>query len=611
MAILVIGLATVVFVDLTWGMFPITTPLPKLTSGEIYVKNQSGDFRILEYPITWAYSNYEATLINHEIVGVSPIAIRAYPPNNELFTLLADSFNALPSEPTGFAENLTLLSTLCGVKYVVIDKNQCDSANYTAFYNNATSLYSLVFQDQNCSVYQNLYFKGTAFAVKDNGTIPTFQNLTLQDFSNSILNDSQVSLTEGFNRMEIFVNTTQPAYVVVSEAYSPYWSLAGTNTQAFTEFLNVSEFQAKPGIEKVNLNFSVADQTTNLYMGILVPLSLCCMLFYAEAKGKKKIFKLGLILLVFFGLTLILLTAETRMISSFLKNWAGFGIFNNVIFGFSCLVTLAALLSLVKTKISKVNLSRLNPFARSQLHCLSNVHSPKISLNSKYGSLIWVLENLTKIIAVASLLPIVLINIPSLMPQTSSLINNDLQVMLLFDVIFFAAGFLITQKYNQSAEKERRQPLVTEKQDNKRLSNLQFGIFGGIAGAVVSGLLMHQITAIVQNMCFPGLILCGALGGLGFGTLSNGNKKVRGAIGCVFGFAAIIFGLVMTYNNKIIVGYLTGTNPPTPLYMWHGYSFLSFAENQLFTIQGLYFCFFGLLSAYLCAYYLSLKEKAE
>jgi hypothetical protein len=83
---------------------------------------------------------------------------------------------------------------------------------------------------------------------------------------------------------------------------------------------------------------------------------------------------------------------------------------------------------------------------------------------------------------------------------------------------------------------------------DKLIGHLHLGVFGGLVGVVVGGLLMRVITSHTEAVCFPALLLCRVIGGLGFGVLTNGNARLRGAVGCVFGLAAIMFGLMMTYT---------------------------------------------------------------
>ena len=208
--LLIIVLATAIFADLTIGTSPITSPVPNLTGGDHFIQNQQGDFRVLKYPIVWGYTNYESALINHEIIGVSAIALRDYPENSELFCQVTNEFNGI-SESSNFnkttgiwnidAGKLTLLATLCGTKYVLIEKNQTQSSQYINFFGNSTKYFALVLNDQDSVVYENLCFKGTVFAVKDDGQLPVLANLTIDDLSRISLPDTQINYTESFNRI--------------------------------------------------------------------------------------------------------------------------------------------------------------------------------------------------------------------------------------------------------------------------------------------------------------------------------------------------------------------------------------------------------------------------
>jgi hypothetical protein len=142
----------------------------------------------------------------------------------------------------------------------------------------------------------------------------------------------------------------------------------------------------------------------------------------------------------------------------------------------------------------------------------------------------------------------------------------------------------------------------------KGITRLHLGIFGGVIGVFLAGVLMWVVTLQTQSVVGSALIICGALGGLGFGAFTRGSRKIRGIIGCVFGIIAIVFGLVMTYTTPIIIGYsLDGA----PLYKWHDASFGAFLINQIVSLQGIFYLLLGLLIATLAAAYLSYGSGRE
>lgn len=153
---------------------------------------------------------------------------------------------------------------------------------------------------------------------------------------------------------------------------------------------------------------------------------------------------------------------------------------------------------------------------------------------------------------------------------------------------------------------------VTAKQDS-HIGHLHLGVCGGLVGVFVSGLLMHVLSSYSQGVCFSGFVLCGVLCGLGFGALTTGNTRLRGAFGCVFGFIGIFFGLIMTYATLIIVGYMSSLSSSvlTPIYLWHEYTVAQFVVMQLLSLNGLFYTFFGLLAAYVVASRLTLKVKSN
>jgi hypothetical protein len=179
-------------------------------------------------------------------------------------------------------------------------------------------------------------------------------------------------------------------------------------------------------------------------------------------------------------------------------------------------------------------------------------------------------------------------------------------------IIFFL--FILTVGAFSVTQQKIDLPTTCISTDNATFEKKQYGIqrihggiFGGMLGVCIAGLLMNTVTSLTEDYVGSGLILCGALGGLGFGALTKGDKKIRGLIGCIFGYIAIVFGLIMTYNTPIVIGYVTRSDVTAPLYMWHEITFLQFVEKQLLNAQGLTYAFFGLLAAYLCASNWSLK----
>src|SRR5665647_39593 len=565
--ILILGLATTVFLDLTSGMSPVTSPLPKLTGGEKFIANQTGDFRVLQYPILWAYSNYEASIINHEILGVSPIALRDYPPSSELYTLLVNNFNALPAHSKDSASNITLLSTICGVKYVLIEKNAPNSANYSGYFNNASAYFTLVFSDQNSSVYENLYFKGTIFAIKDEGQTPQLENLTLPIFSRSILNDSQIIRTESFNRIEVSVAVSRPAYVILSQSYSPFWTFTGTNTRAFIELLKITAFKVDSGVHKVDAKFSAADQTMNLYVVFFIPLIVALVGFYAESKGQKRLLNLVLASLTIFGVALSSLSSPGIInVLPIVDEWAVFGIFNSVLLGFGCLLALASFLVFTRNKVFRsvgFSWNNLNILERFFLKLRQRLGRLKNKFNQS-GNLS---ENTAIILIISMLLPIVLSNIPVLFSDANILINSSMIGALMFTILLYITRVSFLENKNNIPDGLESQ-LPYMEGSKQHITHLHLGIFGGILGIFIAGLLMRLITSYFQTIYFPALVLCGALGGLGFGAFTSSKTKLRGIVACSFGLLAIIFAIIMTYNTPIIIGYLrNGSSNTTPLYM--------------------------------------------
>ena len=288
--------------DLSSEVYPLTAPVPQLTGGDHFIENQKGDFRILKYPLVWCASNYEAALIKHEIIGDTVIAIRSDPPNSESFLQLANKFNEISKSENVSANcdpgNFTLRATLCAAKYVLIETNSSlgnRASYYINYFGNASQYFALVYKDQDSVVYENLYFKGFAFAVKDDGQTPVLANMNITEFSKIVVPDAQINVTNKFDEIEISANVSEPAYVVLSQSYYPYWALNNqTNLTSFVKLLNLTALQVDKGTYNVTAVFSVRDQTWNLYIACFVPLALIGLVLYADSKAKIRLFKIGL-----------------------------------------------------------------------------------------------------------------------------------------------------------------------------------------------------------------------------------------------------------------------------------------------------------------------------
>jgi hypothetical protein len=91
------------------------------------------------------------------------------------------------------------------------------------------------------------------------------------------------------------------------------------------------------------------------------------------------------------------------------------------------------------------------------------------------------------------------------------------------------------------------------------IRNLPVGIIGGIIAAAFAAFLLRLVTQLTGDFYFVFLVVCGAIGGLGFGVPTEGDKMIRGIIGCFFGILAIIIGYYLVYTMPINIGYLTVT----------------------------------------------------
>lgn len=757
--LLAFGLAAMVFVDVTVGVVPVTSTTPSVEGGARFIEKQPGDFRILSYPLAWAYTNYQSSLIGHEIVGESVIALRYYPTASGVFEQLSKDFKIINRAAPPEAANFTLLSTICAVKYVLINMTSADSAIVADYFDNASQYFAQAYRDDNSVVYENLYFKGTAFAVKDNGQPLSLDNLTLADFTEMLIDNATVNFNQDLNNIELSGSLPEPAYIVISQSYSSFWVQASNGTAAFTKFLNVTAYQADSGDFKVEAVFSAASQTMNLYAVFFTALILSSAALIAATLGKKAWLRLTLVLSAALGVvTMMLAFMGTSWAPQSLQMLGVFsGVFNNVLLlvgggiavvSIACLLWSRLLLTLNRTLVTiRLFLSGSGRWVMAQkvVFCLAlicslalivlafypqaiqtDVFRPQqqfidgdlaetyVSVGTQFSlsgsstallmaalamfasvglavgnqfyseiksgvlttkaveflgllglsaAVIFVVGNggllasadlinnqlvaffavtLSLVIIVAVLIlyhPIVLstvsaaqkkivaadaavglllktligisfffiilVNVTSAFPEGISWLDDNMayvMVSILLLYIVSRGAYFAEQKIGFSTA-----AIYSIKRD-RGIKRLHLGIFGGIIGIVLASVLMRVLTLQTQDIVSSALVLCGALGGLGFGALTNGDRKLRGIIGCLFGAIAIIFGLVMTYTAPIIAGY---SFDGTPLYKWQAASLGQFIGNQLFSLHGIFYLFLGLMLAYIAAAYLSYRAKAE
>jgi len=87
------------------------------------------------------------------------------------------------------------------------------------------------------------------------------------------------------------------------------------------------------------------------------------------------------------------------------------------------------------------------------------------------------------------------------------------------------------------------------------IRNLPVGIIGGIVAAIIGAFLLRLMTQFTGDFYFVFLAVCAAIGGFGFGIPTDGNKMLRGAMGCLFGIIAILLGYYLIYVMPINIGY--------------------------------------------------------
>ncbi len=635
--LLIVGLATAIFADLTFGMQPLTSAVPQLTSGEKFVKGQNGDFRLLSYPTVWGIANYKATLTNHEIVGTPVMGLRAYPPNNALFSELSTCFgristakyNQTASSWDINASKLTALSTLCGVKYVTIEKNQSQSLVYINYFGNSTKYFTEVFNGNDSVVYENRFFQGVAFAVKANGYLPAglnikideisrfnlsyiIENLTVEDLSSITMSNAQIDYDQEYNKIHLSINISEAAYLVLCQAYYPHWIVTnnGIETSQFRPLFNVTGLHLDKGNYNLTAVFAVAYQANMLYIGAFISLLFVCVILYADTKRKNNLLNFSSGALIAFGILLI-----------FLVYGVGFGIFNKLLLGLG-IVDISLIIIILFSRKTKSFFSVFSQGSDKSL-TFGNRQVTLTSLSpNKAHALSGVFDKFIKLLVVVIVTFVLIANVVSL-PEMINWLNESMLFSLFLVISIYAikveyleckSGNLPVTSPISGASKEKSTIKIRNKIESLlggNIRHLHSGVLGGVLGICIAGLSLRAIALYTGEFMGQALVLCGALGGTGFGALTSGNNRLRGLLGALFGIFTIIVGLIITYTSPVIIGYQMSTSGDLsiPIYKWQQYTFARFLELEMLRLNTLYYAFIGIFIAYLTGSYLSRRDK--
>ena len=136
-----------------------------------------------------------------------------------------------------------------------------------------------------------------------------------------------------------------------------------------------------------------------------------------------------------------------------------------------------------------------------------------------------------------------------------------------------------------------------------KVKHLTRGVLGGLTGVGLSAFLMGIATWAMHDFAAPILLVCGAFGGLGFGLLTKGNRKIRGLVACLFGLAAIFVAFFAAYITPVgtqqVQNLATGSTYVVNIYLGDEYSLAGFLTAQLSNINMLFYSALGLIAAYL------------
>ena len=212
-------------------------------------------------------------------------------------------------------------------------------------------------------------------------------------------------------------------------------------------------------------------------------------------------------------------------------------------------------------------------------------------------------EGFAKLMLISLVFFVVFANVPAIFLGGDFWLQNTFGIAFAFVTLLYLGGVAIRHYQRPAPNFEPSivnltNPVALKQQ---HLSHFHLGIFGGLIGICAAGLLMYFVSLTIQDCPVYLFAVCGGMGGVGFGALTGGNIKLRGIIGCAFGLVAIGFGLMLSYSSPIVVGYTRALTEEamSPIYLLDNYTFGEFATTYLFSLNGLFFSYIGLVAAYL------------
>ena len=102
-------LLVVLFLDLSYGFEPGTTPIFQPTDAYHYLQYDHQPFRVVEMPVMWGVSYYSSSYIGHPIIASDSgwLAMRAEPQIQSLESIFADVPSKMFIKNGGFEQNMT------------------------------------------------------------------------------------------------------------------------------------------------------------------------------------------------------------------------------------------------------------------------------------------------------------------------------------------------------------------------------------------------------------------------------------------------------------------------------------------------------------------------
>jgi len=334
LAVILLLVTTVIFLELTPGFEPPTMPMTLLNNNTYnFIKQQPGNFRILEIPsvhdqqaMTYIYTGHDTL---NPTLWAYGLFIPLYNFTELYFDYLKFAETTHQSTPNNIDHAIAMKSAFYGVKYILLNT---DPTYYKIFstapwfrildpvqiqniktHLNTSNDYKLVYSDRDTYIYENLRYRGNIF-LTSSGKYNLSDPFYVEDANASI----QYFQTDP-NTMTIDIENQEPVSVIISQSFSDGWVATiedelpdgskVTKTQSPSQIAAIQYIPINnSGKYKITLHYWHYESSLLLYPIFYIPLGIITIaLSFKQLRQKKKnLLRFILLPLAIYGVMLTL-----------------------------------------------------------------------------------------------------------------------------------------------------------------------------------------------------------------------------------------------------------------------------------------------------------------